>query len=136
MIVAVTGLCSLFVESFPGPIMMIIDSIGGILLAAGGIAFNIAMKGVSCDENHGQAMLDNSLLNEGCIPSSDGRPYCGVYDAGPGDAPGYELLANCKKAFANEIFQFLFLGLAVILIALTWVIHRSSRGGGTRATYV
>lgn len=132
MITSSLGLTALFLERWiPSLIPLALDAVGGILLAAGGISWAIGLKGVSCTDIQAyETLYLNGLLNEGCIDGSDGVPYCGVFQGSNNNPDAFaKLRDNCKKAYADEICMFLAFGLALILVALGWLIMRKGAGG-------
>lgn len=135
MIVAAVGAVGIFFEALPALVPMALDAVAGILLAAGGIAWAIGLKGISCKLEDSDKMLKNALLNGGCVKAKDGSQFCGVAD-GAKDVMDVanNLKATCQKAFVGEIFQFLAFALAAILIALGWFIRR--RGGSSKPRFV
>lgn len=139
MIVAVVGAIGLFLEAIPAIVPMALDAVSGILLAAGGIAWAVGLKGIQCKLDDAEKMYDSPLLNEGCVTTSGGgRPYCGVLDDANGgkdaEALANRLKGNCQKAFTGEIFQFLTFALAAILVALGFLTMR--RGGTSGSRFV
>lgn len=135
MIVAAVGAVGLFLHAIPPLVPMAMDAVSGILFAAGGIAWAIGLKGISCKLEDSQKMYDNSLLNEGCVKAKDGTAYCGVLDdINAGDVEGLanHLKGNCQKAFTGEIFQFLTFAIAAILVGLGYLTMRKGSGGSSR----
>jgi hypothetical protein len=143
MIVAFLGLICLFISAIPAIVPMALDTLAGLLLVAGGIAWAVGLKGIKCDENHGTAMYLNGLLNEGCQPAQKkgDSPYCGVA-VGVTDPESKEpfnrLNTRCKYAMSDEIIQFILFAVCIILLCLGFLIMRKGRGGGrgTRGRYV
>ncbi|KAH8912760.1 hypothetical protein BR93DRAFT_922724 [Coniochaeta sp. PMI_546] len=137
MIVAFLGLICLFISAIPAIVPMILDSLAGILLVAGGIAWAVGLKGIKCDEDHGTQMYDNGLLNEGCVSADDGSPYCGVLvGADPNSRQAFDRInTRCKYAMSDEIIQFILFAVCAILLFLGFLIMRKGKGGG-RGRYV
>lgn len=131
MIIAAIGLASLFVHAIPAIIPMAIDGLGAVLLAAGGIAWAVGLKGFQCRLEDADKMYGNGLLNEGCVSADNGQ-YCGVF-GGQSDPQVMfnNLNANCKKAFADEIIQFILFAVSAILLLLGFLIMR--QGGSSRS---
>lgn len=131
MIVAAVGAAGLFLQAIPPLVPMAMDAVSGILLAAGGIAWAVGLKGISCKLEDSNKMYESPLLNEGCVKARDGSDYCGVLDD-ISDVEGLanRLKGNCQKAFTGEIFQFLTFAIAAILVGLGYLTMRKGTGGG------
>jgi predicted RND superfamily exporter protein len=140
MIVAFVGLICLFVSAVPSIVPMALDALIGVLLLAGGIAWAVGLKGISCDEAHGAKMYLNGLLNEGCLPSEKKgqAPACGVIGNDNGEGAFGRLNTRCKYAMSDEIMQFILFLICGILLFLGFLIMRKGKGGGrgTQARYI
>jgi len=132
IIVGAVGLAGLFIDKIPEIATMALDGLASIFFLAGGIAWAVGLKGFSCDSNSRDdvtKMLDNDLLNRGKIETGIGVTW-GVFRDVDTSGEAFKLLEeNCKKAFADEIFQFLAFALGLGLIGLGYV--RMRKGGST-----
>ncbi|KAJ0297018.1 hypothetical protein COL5a_010734 [Colletotrichum fioriniae] len=120
--VAVLGLVSVFIDTIPTLVVMAADTLSGVLLLGGGIAFAIGLRGVACDENHWKAIGDNDIINGGKF-KQDGKWYFA-----PGITDDF-LLERCKKATADQAMQFVTFGFALTTIALVFLVWKNGRGG-------
>lgn len=133
IIVGAVGLAGLFVDAIPEIATMALDGLASIFFLAGGIAWAVGLKGFSCDSNSRDdvaKMLDNGLLNQGKLDTGAGGVTWGVFRNTDTSTEAFKLLeANCKKCFADEIFQFLAFALGLGLIGVGYV--RMRKGGST-----
>lgn len=130
IIVGAIGLAGLFIEAIPEIATMALDGLAAIFFLAGGIAWAVGLKGFSCS-NFGdmEKMLDNGLINQGKFDGPLGQTW-GVFRDTNTVGEAFKLLeGNCKKGFADEIFQFLAFALGLGLIGLGYV--RMRKGGST-----
>jgi hypothetical protein len=130
IIVGAVGLAGLFIDAIPDLATMALDGLAGLLFLAGGIAWAVGIKGISCSNREDfEKMVENGLLNLGKFIGPNG-PIYGVYrDTNNAFEIFAKLEENCKKGFADEIFQFLAFGLGVALVGVGFV--RWRKGGPT-----
>lgn len=140
MIIGTVGLIALWIEKIPSLVPLVADGLAALFFLAGGIAWAIGMKDQSCTLSSLQKLYDNPLLNQGCdAEDSNGDRYCFV--AGKQDQDPWPLTniwpdpmkGICQKAFANEAFQFLGFGAAIVLIILGFLALKKR---GTRSKFV
>ncbi|KAK0637092.1 marvel domain-containing protein [Bombardia bombarda] len=130
ILVCFIGVAATFIDAIPPIVTMALDGILGLLLLAGGIAWAVGLKGISCKNPVDYLeMLHNGLLNQGSVGSGDDELF-GII---PAEGDTHEnifnrLSANCQKGLVDEIFQFIGFGLALVFVALAFV--RMRRGGG------
>lgn len=131
IIAAIVGFVGLFIDAIPDLVPLALDGLSGVFFLAGGIAWAVGLKDVKCvkDDLNLTRMLLNGLLNLG---SADGR--YGVAPPGSSEEDlANNLLSNCQKGLADEVFQFLGFALAAGLIGVGYV---RMRKGGTATSYV
>ncbi|KAK4218641.1 marvel domain-containing protein [Rhypophila decipiens] len=140
LIVAAVGVAGLFISAIPELIVLGLDALAGVFFIAGGIAWAIGLKGVTCSLNGDStnneyiAALNNELINQGSIDTSEGKGY-GVYKDTTDINVAIERLAgNCKKGLSDEVMQFILFAIAIGLIVLGYI--RMRKGGKTGSTYV
>ncbi|KAF4817096.1 hypothetical protein CGCSCA5_v006118 [Colletotrichum siamense] len=127
--VAVFGAAAAFFDFIPALIVMAADAVSGVLLLAGGIAFAIGLRGITCDPGNGEELerlYENDIINRGKTKaaSGDGSASTGTPD---------QVVGNCKKAFADQAMQFVTCGFALATIALVFLVWKKNRSGGGRA---
>ncbi|KAK4549532.1 hypothetical protein LTR36_006529 [Oleoguttula mirabilis] len=125
MLTALIGTAAIFVEAVPDLIMAIVDALASVLFLAGGIAFAIGLRGVSCGDVN--ETYKSYLLNGGCKGKGDNL-QCGI------DIHPYALPGRCKMVEADSAF--LFLGFLVSVAAAVLCYLASKRGGGARRSAV
>ncbi len=129
IIVGALGLAGLFIDAISDLIIIAVDAVAGILLLAGGIAWAVGIKGISCgDPASYPSMLENGLLNQGKMGE-----YYGVFQldgVDTGEAAFYKLKATCEKGFAAEIIQFLSFGILISLVGVGYIRMRSGGKSG------
>ncbi|KAH8897170.1 hypothetical protein GQ53DRAFT_818449 [Thozetella sp. PMI_491] len=139
LILAALGVASLFLEAIPSIIPVGFKAIGALLFVAGGIAWAVGLKGLSCSDSTSpniDNLYTNPLLNQGCVtkPANKDYPYCAVVGDAPAEYtidyafPG--LKSNCQKALADEVLMFVSFALIVALIVLGFL-YRKRRGGSS-----
>lgn len=141
MIVGAFGLIALWIDKIPPIAPMVTDGLAALLFLAGGIAWAVGMKGQTCSESSLKALYNNPLLNQGCSnekPGTGQLHYCAVAGRRTEEWPLQDLWPSplkgiCQKAFANETFQFLGFGAAVILIVLGFLMMKKR---GSRPSFV
>ncbi|KAK5125055.1 hypothetical protein LTR85_001246 [Meristemomyces frigidus] len=118
MLTALIGTAAIFIDAVPDLIMAIVDALASVLFLAGGIAFAVGLRGVSCGNTHDTS--NNYLLNGGCKGKGDNQE-CGFasYNVLPG---------RCRMAEADSAF--LFLGFLISIGAAVLCFLASRRGGG------
>ncbi|KAH6654157.1 marvel domain-containing protein [Truncatella angustata] len=130
IIVSVLGLASLWIDRIPVFVVMSADALLSIFYLAGGIALAIALKGVgSCTDNSSVSIAQrftNSILNGGCTDH-------GCY-VGGGDGDYSQLTSRCQRAQADYVIEFIGFVVALIGLALAWLVHK--QGGGSSRSYV
>ncbi|KAH8895726.1 hypothetical protein GQ53DRAFT_31400 [Thozetella sp. PMI_491] len=133
IIVAVIGVVSLYVQRISPKIPMGLDAVLALLMLAAGIAYAVGLKGVNCgDEKQFFTLIDNSLINWGSEPTSSGT-YYGVYkDTTDGEVAWGRLSDNCKKAFGNELLNFIAFAWSLLMLGLDYVLMR--KGGASKST--
>ncbi|KAM7184676.1 Marvel domain containing protein [Naviculisporaceae sp. PSN 640] len=135
IIVACVGAAGLFISAIPELIVLGLDALSGILFAAGGIAWAVGLRGISCSLNDHISREDwiktltNDLINQGTLKVNDGTWYGVQRGTDDADVVSDRLSSNCKKGLADEVFQFLCFVLAVGLIVLGYI--RMRKGGKT-----
>ncbi|KAM7198771.1 Marvel domain containing protein [Rhypophila sp. PSN 637] len=139
LIVAAIGTAGLFISAIPELVVLGLDALAGLFFIAGGIAWAIGLKGVSCsltyDGSSGAELASaflNGLINQGTLGTGD-NPAVGVGSDDPYVATD-RLMSNCKKGLADEVMQFILVAVAIGLIALGYI--RMRKGGKTGSTYV
>ncbi|KAK1057538.1 hypothetical protein LTR12_008689 [Friedmanniomyces endolithicus] len=120
VLAALIGIATSFVEAIPEIIMVGVDGLAAVLLLAGGLAFAVGLKGVTC--NNDESTYQSSLLNGGC-QKSGGEDYCAV----PSENTHAVLSGRCRTAEADSAF--LFLGFLASLAAAVLCFLASRRGG-------
>jgi hypothetical protein len=94
------------------------------------------LKGVSCDPNDestAEATLNCPLINQGST-NFNGQPAYGIAipDA-DATTVANRLIDNCKKAEADQAFQFIAFGLALATLFLCFLFLRNGRPSGKRS---
>jgi len=133
IIVSAIGIASLYSTMIPEIAVMVLDALLGIFFLAGGIAYAVGLKEVSCTDDSAAnylKMRKNPLLNEGSM-KIEGIPSYGIEQRLDGDAIIYGLLSNCKRVLSDEILQFVMFGLAFGFLALGYLRLRKGSGGPT-----
>lgn len=128
MFVALIGFVSLFVDFLQGIIMLVLDTLAGICLLAGGIAVAVGLRGTSC--GNPQQMFNNDLLNGGC-GIQDKIHYCKY-----GDGSEDTLKSRCKMDEADSAFMFLAFFVCAGLVAHTFFFGGRTALGGKRVSAV
>ncbi|KAK3353687.1 marvel domain-containing protein [Lasiosphaeria hispida] len=130
ILVAAIGVAGLFFDAIPDIVNLALDALAGLLFAAGGIAWAIGIKGISCtSEYDADKMLGNGLLNLGTVSAGGQTGYgVGAISDTAEEVFGH-LKSNCQKGFADEIISFLSFGVAAGLVGLGYV--RMRKGGGS-----
>ncbi|KAK3338549.1 marvel domain-containing protein [Neurospora tetraspora] len=125
------GIAALFLSFIPDIVVLGADAIGALVLLAGGIAWAIGTRGVSCtDPTKVMKILDNNLLNQG-KRKYKGDWYYGILYGDPNEKTAWSRLqSSCKKGLADEIFQFLAFAVLVVLVVVGWIRWRKGKGGG------
>ncbi|RYO83695.1 hypothetical protein DL766_007676 [Monosporascus sp. MC13-8B] len=129
LIVTALGLLSLRFEKIPIKVVIAADALSAVFYIAAGIALSLALKSVSsCSADDPLSFtqrFENRVLNGGC-EEIDGRPWCysGDGDSGEDFTPG-----RCKRARADNVFEYFGFILAIAVIVITYLAHR--RGGTT-----
>ncbi|TKA79026.1 hypothetical protein B0A55_03159 [Friedmanniomyces simplex] len=120
ILAALIGIAASFIDAIPDLIMAVVDALASVLLLAGGIAFAVGLKGVTCTDDVTTAY--NSLLNGGCYGSGD-KKLCGF------PVQNYKgvLAGRCRTAEADAAF--LFLGFLASVAAAVLCFLASRRGG-------
>ncbi|KAK0284190.1 hypothetical protein LTR35_005905 [Friedmanniomyces endolithicus] len=120
VLAALIGIAASFVEAIPEVIMVGVDGLAAMLLLAGGLAFAIGLKGVTC--NNDESTAESSLLNGGSITSGTDTLY-----GFPTTNYHAVLSGRCRTAEADSAF--LFLGFLASLAAAVLCFLASKRGG-------
>ncbi|KAF5527427.1 hypothetical protein CGCA056_v001224 [Colletotrichum aenigma] len=132
--VAIFGAVATFFDAIPALVVMAVDAVSGVLLLAGGIAFAIGLRGITCDPGNDddlKMLYANDIINRGKVENSNKKnneewPWTTVGTEG-------ELIGNCKKATADQAMQFVTCGFALATIALVFLVWKKNRSGGGRA---
>ncbi|KAK4130507.1 hypothetical protein BT67DRAFT_215008 [Trichocladium antarcticum] len=132
MLVGLVGIAALFASFIPEIVPMALDGIAGLLFLAGGIAWAVGL-GNTDNCKSGDDMLTNGLLNWGSVKAGDQTNY-GVYQPNDSAKSLYgRLRANCQRAQADEVLQFISFAVALGLVGLGYLQMRKGgrvRGGG------
>lgn len=132
IVAALIGIAAVFVSFVPDIVSWAVDGLAALLLAAGGIAFAIGLKGVSCSLYNDKMAL-NDLLNCGWegkreLPCPQGScgPSC------PGSttsAVGKYMMGRCRSATADEVFLFMAFLVTAIALGFSFVMRGKGRSG-------
>ncbi|KAK0714780.1 marvel domain-containing protein [Lasiosphaeris hirsuta] len=130
ILVAGAGVAGLFFDAIPDIVNLALDTLAGLLFAAGGIAWAIGIKGITCTSDYDvEKMLYNGLLNLGTISSGGQTGYGVGAISSTDDEVVSHLKSNCQKGFADEIISFLSFGVAAGLVGLGYL--RMRKGGSS-----
>ncbi|RYP52123.1 hypothetical protein DL768_002673 [Monosporascus sp. mg162] len=133
LIVAMLGLLSLRFEKIPVKVVIAADALSAVFYIAAGIALSVALKSVSsCSADDPLSFtqrFENRVLNGGC-EEIDGRPWCYSGDRDSGED---FTMDRCKRARADNVFEYFGFILAIAIMIVTYLGHRR---GGTTSTYV
>ncbi|KAJ5391687.1 hypothetical protein N7509_007177 [Penicillium cosmopolitanum] len=99
IIAAAIGFASMFIDRLKGIISWVLDGVTAISLLAAGIAYAVALRGTSCDDDKvGGSTWDNPLISGGCYYDDDGAKWC---------RDGGVVKKRCTRATADAAFMFL-----------------------------
>ncbi|QIX01877.1 hypothetical protein AMS68_007394 [Peltaster fructicola] len=133
------GFVAVFVSSVPGLIVAALDGLTFLILLAGGIAYAVQLRGITC--SNPSAILDNAdrytLVNGGSTPfvDSNGNSFTlyGVPSLSDGSPNLDAVKSRCNTVVADDVFIFFAAITALAAAALVFVAHRR---GGTRHSAV
>ncbi|KAK3398849.1 marvel domain-containing protein [Sordaria brevicollis] len=125
------GIAALFASFIPDVVVLGADAVGALVLLAGGIAWAIGTRSVSCtDIRKADKIVNNDLLNQG-KQKYKGEWIYGIFHDNPSEKEAWSRLQDsCKRGLADEIFQFLGFAVLVGLVVVGWLRWRGGRGDG------
>nr|POF04597.1 hypothetical protein CFP56_56078 [Quercus suber] len=135
ILIGLIGCAAVFIEALPSVAVAAADGLAAVLLLAGGIAFAVQIRGVSCGSSQeaGLSMVRNFLMNGGCKGKGDNQ-VCGIAkDANTAKEALSHLESHCRTIEADTVFLFLGFIACVGAAALCFM---GSRRGGTRHSAV
>lgn len=130
VIAALVGMVGLFFDAIPALVTLALDGLAGVFGLAGGIAWAVGLKGISCTSGD-PLMIFNDLINLG----REGNNFGVAVDPNDNnDSILAHLKANCQKGMADEIIQFILFVVALGLVGVGYV--RMRKGGSSSGSYV